>query len=71
MKFEKDRKLMKVYTDNTVKCKCGHSIFMPVFVPHKICNWCGHRVFRNKKEEFKYKLEHEIRKNGAFVKILK
>lgn len=62
MSYTKDTKMLKMYTDNRVKCKCGHSHFMPVFVPYKICGWCGERVFRNEKEEFKYKLEHQMRK---------
>lgn len=62
MSYTSDTKRLRVYTDNRVKCKCGHSHFMPVFLPYKICGWCGKMVFRNKQEEFKYKLEHEIKK---------
>ena len=62
MSYTSDTKRLRMYVDNRVKCKCGHSHFMPVFLPHKICNWCGKIVFRNKQEEFKYKLEHEMKK---------
>lgn len=39
-------------TNNTIKCKCGHSVF---FQRDKtICTWCGRFVFKNKNEEFKF-----------------
>lgn len=31
MSYASDTKRLRMYTDNRVKCKCGHSHFMPVF----------------------------------------
>jgi hypothetical protein len=62
MSYASDTKRLRMYTDNRVKCKCGHSHFMPVFLPYKICDWCGNIVFRNENEEFKYKLKRQIRR---------
>ena len=62
MSYTSDTKRLRMYTDNRVKCKCGHSHFMPVFLPYKICDWCGNIVFRNENEEFKYKLKRQIRR---------
>lgn len=55
-------RLDSVITENKIQCKCGHRIFMPVYLPHTICGWCGNIVFRNKEEEFKYKLSQHLRK---------
>jgi len=41
-------------TYNTIKCKCGHSLFFQR--NRMICTWCGRFVFKNKKEDFKYTL---------------
>jgi ribosomal protein S27AE len=60
--YASDTKRLRMYTDNRVKCKCGHSHFMPVFLQYKICGWCGNIVFRNENEEFKYKLKRQIRR---------
>lgn len=62
MSYASDTKIMKIHTDNRVKCKCGHTMFMPVFLPHKICDWCGRTVFRNEQEKFKYKLQQQIKR---------
>lgn len=43
-------------------CKCGHSVIVPSYVKKVKCNWCGCYVFKNKQDEFNYKLEIAIRK---------
>lgn len=57
----KDR--FSIYTDISVKCKCGHKSVMPVWVDKRICWWCGYTLYRNAQCEFKDKLRKEIRKN--------
>ena len=44
-----------------VKCKCGH-IKIIINRPYAICEYCGRKVYRSKKDEFKDKLEKEIKK---------
>ena len=39
-----------------VKCKCGHSVFLPYYNPVKICSHCGYLVFKNEKAKFMYYL---------------
>lgn len=58
-KLTKEEKLANERTNNTVYCKCGHSIVMYPFErkAEKICRWCGNLVFRDKKAEFEYKLK--------------
>ena len=48
---------------NSVMCKCGRKIAIPYCIDKKVCDWCGHYVYRTPELEFKYKLEKEIRKN--------
>ena len=43
------------------KCKCGHRIIIPLWVDKQICDWCGKYVFREKKDEFKYRLKEKMR----------
>jgi hypothetical protein len=44
------------YQNEIVKCKCGHSLFLPYIEPVKICSFCGSIVYKNKKAEFVYRL---------------
>ena len=44
-----------------VKCKCSHVIIL-INRPYTICNWCGRKVYRSKKDEFEDKLRKEIKK---------
>ena len=63
MGLERDKKLQKAYTDNSVKCKnCGHSIVFLYFEQKdkKICSWCAHLVYANDKVEFKDKLKKKM-----------
>lgn len=55
--------LTKYMVEASVKCKCGHTVLVPRRIDKKICTWCGNYVFRNKEDEFKYRLE-EMRKNN-------
>lgn len=45
-----------------VKCKCGHTIIMPVQYDYIICSHCKRKVKNNTKEWFKYNLYKAIRK---------
>ena len=45
-------------TQQSIKCKhCGHSVLFSRR-EKTICSWCGHWVFKDQKEEFKYRLEN-------------
>ena len=54
--LEKDIKKGIEITKNSSKCSnCGHSML----IGRKgkvICSWCGHYIFKDKKEEFEYRL---------------
>ena len=60
--YKSEIKLLEVISNNTVKCKCGHSISFLDKSEKKICNWCGNYVYKNKKLEFIEKLSFYLRK---------
>lgn len=47
-------------TDNLNKvkyvCNCGHRVIIPNNRKYNLCDWCGNYVFRDKRDEFKYRL---------------
>lgn len=55
-KKTKDYKRFDAYQSNIKKCGCGHSVFLPVYEPVKICSFCGKLVFKNEKAKFMYYL---------------
>lgn len=61
--FEEQERLDSFIKNNlNVKCSCGHSI--DLFNKTKaICSHCGKWVFKDKNEEFKYKLNQKIKSN--------
>lgn len=50
-----------VYDTCRVKCKCSHSLFIPLYLKSMRCNYCGRTVY-NKKEQFKINLLKEMEK---------
>ena len=59
---KKDKRL-QTYFDNTVKCKCGASLFMPAFLDFRICRHCKNKVYRNEKIKFEYEMKSRLCKN--------
>lgn len=55
---------MRFFTENSTKCKCGHTILITSKEGYRLCNWCHRYVFKNKEIEKKYRKEE-------FVKTLK
>lgn len=51
-----DYKRFDAYQSNIKKCKCGHSVFLPIYDPVKICSFCGKLIYKNDREKFKYYL---------------
>ena len=39
-----------------VKCSCGHTKTIPVFLDKVRCNYCGKTVYNNTKLHFMYKM---------------
>lgn len=40
--------------------KCGHKVVIPKWVDKQLCDWCGHYVFKNEKDEFKYRIKEKL-----------
>lgn len=62
MTFREVEKIHKMYTKNSIKCKCGHSISFSSCEERKLCSWCGNFVYKNKRDQFKYDLTKELNK---------
>lgn len=64
MSYQDREKLMNVYTQLTVKCKCTHSMVFYNNEPKQICTWCGRIVYnkteKGRKQKFKDRLITEI-----------
>lgn len=43
------------------ECKCGHKEVITSTEDKKICSWCGHYIFKDKKVEFKYRVKERIK----------
>ena len=61
--LENPIKYSRVLTDKRILCNCGHSINIPPHLDKVICSWCGNYVFRDKKTEFEYRMNEEMRRN--------
>ena len=50
------KKLNDEYDKMKYICKCGHRVIIHPNRKKTLCSWCGNYVFREKKDEFKYRL---------------
>ena len=59
------KKEFDIMTDQLAKvkhtCSCGHRVVVPQRTDKEICSWCGHYVFREKRDEFKYRVKEKMR----------
>lgn len=54
-------KFIEKLADYKVKCKkCGHTMVL-IDRAFAICDWCGTKVYRSKKDEFKDKIKKVIK----------
>ena len=58
---KEDITMMREYDKVKYKCKCGHSVIIPVWVDKNVCDWCGNYVFRDKKKEFEYRVKEKMK----------
>lgn len=48
-----------------IVCECGHRVVIPPHVDKIVCSWCGNYVFKDKKAEFEYRMNEEMRRNDG------
>lgn len=55
-----DIQFLEKLSEHKVKCKCGHTMVL-IDKKYTICNWCGTKVYRSKKDEFEDKIKKAIK----------
>lgn len=60
MKRSDMEKYTSILTENRTICKCEHSVSIPADIDKVICSWCGYYIFKNKKDEFKYRMREKL-----------
>ena len=62
MSYRSDTKYFDKIANQKVKCKyCGHVIIFLGKLPSVICTHCGHKVYKNDREEFKDRVKSKIK----------
>ena len=61
LSFKEVETLHEYFQTNKITCKCGHRVFVTKEKGRIICSWCGNYVYRDKKQEFRERLEHARR----------
>ena len=63
LSYKEIEKLRTSITENKIYCKhCGHGVSMSKKTTKVICSWCGNYIFKNDREEFKYRINELRRK---------
>lgn len=63
------KKIHQERTDNTYKCKCGHSVVIRPGLENVLCHWCNHLVFKDKEKQKVY--DELTEKREALLKFKK
>lgn len=54
-------------------CQCGHRVYIAHNKEKALRNWCGKYVFKNKKDEFEYRINERLRndkwKKQTLIKV--
>lgn len=54
-------RMAEEYTKVKYQCKnCGHKEIIPYWLEKQLCSYCGRYVFRNKKDEFMYRMREKL-----------
>lgn len=62
LSYKEIEKRRRFISDNSVKCKCGHSMFFER--DYHYCTWCGRKVYKDDRTKFKYELSSLIKKKN-------
>ena len=59
------QRMSNEYDKIKIKCSyCGRKMVVPMWIDKRLCSWCGHYIFRNKKLEFEDKLKKKIKEKN-------
>ena len=58
---EYKQRLDKYMATNRYYCKCGHSVVISPINNKKLCTHCGIWIFKNKKDEFIYRMKERLK----------
>ena len=53
---------LKFIKEHRRKCACGHAIDFKGYFDYKICTWCGRKVYKDEKAQFKFEMEKRLGK---------
>jgi hypothetical protein len=54
--LEKQKKFYNELANYKYKCRCGHVVLMLRGTDKKLCSWCHHYIYKDKRDEFKDRL---------------
>ena len=55
-KLDYKQRLEDAIQNEKIKCKCGHTVFLPAYEPIKICSHCNNYVFKDDRTKFRFML---------------
>ena len=56
------RRMSEEYDKVKYTCKCGHRVIITNKQDKVVCDWCGHYVFKSKKDEFEFRLKEQMKR---------
>lgn len=60
---EEIEKYQSELNNHKYQCKhCGRKVVIPSSVDKQLCSWCHNYVFKNSKDEFKYRMKEQLSK---------
>ena len=65
--FNHQKKIDKFFEKNRYYCVCGHTVTIMPKKERTFCKWCGHWVYKDPKEYFKYRMRGYL-KDENFTK---
>lgn len=59
---EEFKKMTQEYSKVKYTCKCSHRVIISNQVDKVICSHCGNYVFKNKKDEFIFRMKEKMKR---------
>ena len=62
-------KVQNERTQHTYYCQCGHSVIIRPTESKSLCHWCNNLVFKTKQDEFRYRMQEQIKRKKRGMDI--